>query len=101
MPADYSDFEDLIIEVDDDGVATFQIHRPEKLNAMRGPTFWEIMDAGRRLQADPDVRVVESTMAKPGLSRFTRPDDRPRIPQLPPNAITRREANVGTEQERR
>lgn len=61
MPADYSDFEDLIIEVDDHGVATFQIHRPEKLNAMRGPTFWEIMDAGRRLQADPDVRVVVGT----------------------------------------
>lgn len=61
MPNDYSDFQDLRIEVDDHGVATFQIHRPEKLNAMRGPTFWEIMDAGRRLQADPDVRVVVGT----------------------------------------
>lgn len=61
MPADYSDFQDLIIEVDDAGVATFQINRPEKLNAMRSPTFWEIMDAGRRLQADPDVRVVVGT----------------------------------------
>jgi 2-(1,2-epoxy-1,2-dihydrophenyl)acetyl-CoA isomerase len=61
MATDYSDLEDLVIEVDGDGVATFQIHRPEKLNAMRGPTFWEIMEAGRRLQADPDVRVVVGT----------------------------------------
>ncbi len=68
MPSDYSDFQDLIIEVDDDGIATFQINRPEKLNAMRGPTFWEIMDAGRRLQADPDVRVVVGTHEGRGFS---------------------------------
>ena len=68
MPSDYSDFQDLIIEVDDDGIATFQINRPEKLNAMRGPTFWEIMAAGRRLQADPDVRVVVGTHEGRGFS---------------------------------
>ena len=61
MPTDYTDFKDLIVTVDDDGIATFKINRQEKLNAMRGPTFWEIMDAGRRLQADPDVRVIVAT----------------------------------------
>jgi 2-(1,2-epoxy-1,2-dihydrophenyl)acetyl-CoA isomerase len=61
MPADYSDLEDLVIEVDDDGIATFKIDRPEKLNAMRSRTFREIIEAGRRLQADPDVRVVVAT----------------------------------------
>ena len=68
MPSDYTDFKDLIITVDDDGIATFQINRPEKLNAMRTTTFWEIIDAARRLQADPDVRVIVATHEGRGFS---------------------------------
>lgn len=57
---DYSDFEDLRVEVAD-GIGHFQITRPERLNALRTQTFWEIVELGRRLQNDPDVRVVLCT----------------------------------------
>ena len=56
----YDDFEDLRVTITD-RVAEWQIVRPEKLNAMRHKTFWEIMELGRRLNADPDVRVVVAT----------------------------------------
>ena len=68
MPMDYSDFEDLIVDVDDSGIATFRINRVEKLNALRTPTFWELMELSRRLQADPDVRVVVCTHEGRGFS---------------------------------
>lgn len=57
---DYSGFEDLVVDVSE-GVARWRINRPEKLNAMRTPTFYEIMELGRMLQADDDVRAVVGT----------------------------------------
>ena len=53
----YDDFEDLRVTIVDK-VAEWQIVRPEKLNAMRTRTFYEIVELGRRLNADEDVRVV-------------------------------------------
>ena len=63
----YDDFEDLRVTITD-RVAEWQIIRPEKLNAMRHKTFWEIMELGRRLNADPDVRVVVATHEGRGFS---------------------------------
>jgi 2-(1,2-epoxy-1,2-dihydrophenyl)acetyl-CoA isomerase len=68
MSKDYSDFEDLVVDVDDAGVAVWRINRPEKLNAIRTPTFWEIIELGHRLQADPDVRAVVGTHEGRGFS---------------------------------
>jgi 2-(1,2-epoxy-1,2-dihydrophenyl)acetyl-CoA isomerase len=63
----YDDFDDLIVEVAD-GIGHFRINRPEKLNAMRTQTFWEIVELGRRLQVDDDVRVVVCTHEGRGFS---------------------------------
>ena len=54
---DYSGFDDLVVEVSD-GVAVWRINRPERLNAMRTPTFYEIIELGHMLKADDDVLTV-------------------------------------------
>ncbi|MEX1023371.1 MAG: enoyl-CoA hydratase/isomerase family protein [Dehalococcoidia bacterium] len=67
MAVRYDDFEDLIVEVQD-GIGHFRINRPEVLNAMRTQTFWEIVELGRRLQVDDDVRVVIGSHEGRGFS---------------------------------
>jgi 2-(1,2-epoxy-1,2-dihydrophenyl)acetyl-CoA isomerase len=64
---DYGDFEDLLVEVRD-GIGHFRINRPEKLNALRTNTFWEVVELGRRFHRDPDVRVVVCTHEGRGFS---------------------------------
>jgi 2-(1,2-epoxy-1,2-dihydrophenyl)acetyl-CoA isomerase len=64
---DYSGFDDLVVEVGD-GVAVWRINRPERLNAMRTPTFYEIIELGHMLKADDDVRVVVATGTGRGFS---------------------------------
>ena len=63
----YDDFEDIRVTISDK-VAEWQIIRPEKLNAMRTKTFWEIMELGRRLNADESVRAVVGTHEGRGFS---------------------------------
>jgi len=63
----YNDFEEVRITISDK-IAEWQIIRPEKLNAMRHKTFWEIMELGRRLNADPEVRAVVATHEGRGFS---------------------------------
>lgn len=86
---DYGDFEDLIVNVED-GVGHWQINRPERLNAMRTQTFWEIIELGRRFQVDPAVRVVLATHEGRGFSSgadLTAGDDAyPRPDVAPPAA---------------
>jgi 2-(1,2-epoxy-1,2-dihydrophenyl)acetyl-CoA isomerase len=67
MALSYQDFEDLIVEVQD-GIGHFRINRPEKLNALRTKTFWEVVELGRRFQVDQDVRVVVCTHEGRGFS---------------------------------
>ena len=64
---DYSGFDDLVVEVSE-GVAVWRINRPERLNAMRTQTFYEIIELGHMLKADDDVRVVVGTGTGRGLS---------------------------------
>ena len=64
---DYSGFDDLLVEVKD-GVAVWRINRPEKLNAMRTPTFHEIIKLGQMLKADDEVRAVVAAGSGRGFS---------------------------------
>jgi len=63
----YDDLDDLIVEVAD-GIAHWRINRPDLLNAMRTRTFWQIVELGRRLQVDSDVRVVVASHEGRGFS---------------------------------
>lgn len=82
----YDDFEDLIVEVQD-GIGHFRINRPEKLNALRTRTFWEVVDLGRRFQVDDAVRVVVCTHEGRGFSAGADLTDRnPADPERTPEA---------------
>lgn len=82
----YDDFEDLQVEVKD-GIGHFQVTRPEKLNALRTSTFWEIVELGRRLQLDDDVRVVVCSHEGRGFSSGADLSDRnPADPERAPQA---------------
>ena len=74
----YDDFEDIRVSISDK-VAEWQIIRPEKLNAMRTKTFWEIMELGRRLNADESVRAVVGTHEGRGFSAGAALIDKPTI----------------------
>lgn len=63
----YDDLDDLVVEVDG-GIAHWRINRPDVLNAMRTRTFWQIIELGKRLQVDADVRVVVASHEGRGFS---------------------------------
>lgn len=46
-----------------DGVATITINRPEVLNALRGQTYQNLIDATRRAASDDDIGVIVLTGA--------------------------------------
>ncbi|MFV0318190.1 MAG: enoyl-CoA hydratase/isomerase family protein [Microthrixaceae bacterium] len=52
------DFDDLLIDKSDDGVATVTLNRPDALNAVTKPMHAELARFTRAAQADHDVRVV-------------------------------------------
>ncbi len=56
-------FETLTIDIDDRGVATLTLNRPEKHNAMSGQMIVELKQAAEALGADDSVRVVVLTGA--------------------------------------
>ncbi len=93
---DYSDLHDLVVEVRD-GIAHFRISRPEKLNALRTPTFWEVVELGRRLQVDPDVRVVVASHEGRGFSSGADLSDRnPAEPEAAPQATPTDSMGIST-----
>lgn len=51
-------YETLTIEVDDRGVATLALNRPEKHNAMNAQMLVDLAAAATQLGEDPNVRVV-------------------------------------------
>jgi 2-(1,2-epoxy-1,2-dihydrophenyl)acetyl-CoA isomerase len=57
---DYTGYTDLLVDLKD-GVATFSINRPDRLNSYTTHTRVEIFDLAAKLQADDDVRVVVCT----------------------------------------
>ncbi|MFY0616890.1 crotonase/enoyl-CoA hydratase family protein [Shimia sp.] len=56
-------FETLLVDVDDRGVATLTLNRPDKHNAMSGTMIIELKQAAMALGADRAVRVVVLTGA--------------------------------------
>ena len=57
------DFEDILYQVDPDGVATLTINRPERMNALRPQTTSEIRQAIALARDDDDVRCLLVTGA--------------------------------------
>jgi enoyl-CoA hydratase len=55
-------YECLLAEIKD-GIATFTLNRPERLNALGGTLRDDLLDAITRASADPDVRGMIITGA--------------------------------------
>jgi enoyl-CoA hydratase/carnithine racemase len=61
--AEAAQYETLLVEHDDVGVATVTLNRPDKLNAFDLTLDREFFEAMHRLDADEDVRVIVVTGA--------------------------------------
>jgi 3-hydroxypropionyl-coenzyme A dehydratase len=57
------DYEQLLYEVADNGVATLTLNRPEQRNALSGQMLGELVDATRRARDDEAVKAVVLTGA--------------------------------------
>lgn len=55
-------YEEIIFSTED-GVATITLNRPEVMNALTMTTYNEMLDALRRVDSDPDIRVLVFTGA--------------------------------------
>lgn len=62
MENDTPGYEALLYDVND-GIATVTMNRPERKNAANGVMWNELLDAARRIAADPDIRSVVLTGA--------------------------------------
>jgi len=62
-------FEDILYEKRT-GVATITINRPKVLNAFRGETVEEMLEAMRDAEGDPDIGVI--VLAGRAIVRFAR-----------------------------
>jgi len=56
-----ADFETIALDVDDDGIATLTLHRPDRLNAFTVTMQDDLIAAFDRTDADDDVRAVVVT----------------------------------------
>ena len=57
------DYEQILFELDEDGILTITLNRPEKLNAFTGTMMTELIDAFDRADADDDVKAIIITGA--------------------------------------
>ena len=57
------DFETILLDLAEDGVATLTLNRPEAMNAWNATMAYEVDQALRRLDLDDDVRSVVITGA--------------------------------------
>ena len=56
-------YKTILLEKDDDGIATVTINRPDKLNALNDDLLNELADAFKAIQVDEDVEAVIVTGA--------------------------------------
>lgn len=82
----YDDFEELVASVAD-GIAHFRIDRPDRMNALTSTTYREVVEAGRRFQRDPEVRVVLCTHEGRGFSAGADITDPSREERSSPGAL--------------
>lgn len=52
------DYDDIVLAIAPNGVATIELNRPDKRNAMRLQSYAELVDALRTLAADPAIRAL-------------------------------------------
>lgn len=57
------EFKTIILDIEDNGIATLTLHRPEKMNAFTGKMMFEIIEAFDITDADDSVRAVIMTGA--------------------------------------
>ncbi len=55
------DYENAILDVTEDGIATITLHRPKALNALCGEINRDMMSAIQEIRKDPSVRVLIMT----------------------------------------
>ncbi|MFC2036132.1 enoyl-CoA hydratase/isomerase family protein [Chloroflexota bacterium] len=67
MPRDYSAYKNYRVEVDEDGVATVTLNRPERLNAQNMEARAELHRVWPDLGQDEDVKVIILTGAGRGF----------------------------------
>ncbi|HZQ35118.1 MAG TPA: enoyl-CoA hydratase-related protein, partial [Dehalococcoidia bacterium] len=60
-------YEDILYDIDDDGVATLTINRPERMNALRPQTTRELREAIEAARDDDAVRCLLVTGAGRGF----------------------------------
>ena len=89
----YDDFEDLIVSVED-GIGHFRLNRPQKMNALTSTTYREVVEVGRRFQADRDVRVVLCTHEGRGFSAGADINDPSREERNQPGAMKQNRESV-------
>ena len=53
-------FQSLLFEVDEQGICTISINRPEKLNALNNQVFLDLDDALTAVDQNPEIRVGNS-----------------------------------------
>ena len=89
----YDDFEDLIVSVEG-GIGHFRLNRPQKMNALTSTTYREVVEVGRRFQADRDVRVVLCTHEGRGFSAGADINDPSREERNQPGAMKQNRESV-------
>ena len=58
---EYSEYQHLVIERNDDGILLITINRPEVLNATNKRLHWELSRVWLDIADDPETRVVVGT----------------------------------------
>src|SRR5512140_2295142 len=63
VPMDYTRYQHLLIDVDEDGVALVTLNRPDVFNATNNVMHRELTEIWRDLDRDPAVKVILVTGA--------------------------------------
>lgn len=58
-------YQDVLLDLSDEGIARIAINRPEKRNAFRPRTVVELYDAFSRVREDPSIGVILFTGVGP------------------------------------
>ena len=77
-----ADYESIILEHPQEGVALLTLNRPARLNALTFATFDELHDACRRLGAEDATRVVVLTGAGRGFCAGLDLDEAAKLPEM-------------------
>ena len=57
------EYPDFLLDVDEQGIATLTVNRPEKMNALNNECWVEILDFFTAVDSDPDINLIIVTGA--------------------------------------